>query len=305
MYNLCSKLSKFRSVRSMYKFDPLPGDIMVAGAPKTGTTWIQQILHQIRTKGDETFSDIYEVTWWLPYKFNKFEFDYNQKQPFGPPRILKTHELFEEAPIAKDTKVIVLVRNNLDAAWSFLKFMPDFFGKASDEVPLHIILPPEEPDPTRDRVMKSLGALAYFIASWWPHRNDPNVLWIHYEDLKKDLRYCIAKIAKFIEIPVTDQELDRIYSFSTFEYMAQHFEKFKGDMVKKQMALYLGKEEWKSEVGMIRIDGGQIGQGASGLSPEVAAKFQKVWERICTPVTGCKNYDELYKTASLLRDRNK
>lgn len=51
----------------MYKFDPLPGDIMVAGAPKTGTTWIQQILHQLRTKGDETFTDIYAVSWYSKY----------------------------------------------------------------------------------------------------------------------------------------------------------------------------------------------------------------------------------------------
>lgn len=87
--------------------------------------------------------------------------------------------------------------------------------------------------------------------------------------------------------------------------MAQHADKFKGDTIMKQMAKFLGQTEWEYEVGMVRTDGGQIGQGVSGLSPEVAAKFQKAWDRIVAPVTGCRNYAELYEAGSLLKGRNK
>ncbi len=32
--------------------------------------------------------------------------------------------------------------------------------------------------------MKRISAWPYFVISWWKHRNDANVLWLHYEDLK-------------------------------------------------------------------------------------------------------------------------
>lgn len=44
-------------------FSLQPHDIFVAGPVKCGTTWLQQIVHQIRTKGDESFRDIYDVVW--------------------------------------------------------------------------------------------------------------------------------------------------------------------------------------------------------------------------------------------------
>lgn len=36
-------------------YDPRPSDVVIVGPAKSGTTWLQQILHQIRTKGDENF----------------------------------------------------------------------------------------------------------------------------------------------------------------------------------------------------------------------------------------------------------
>lgn len=36
-------------------YDPRSTDVVIVGPAKSGTTWLQQILHQIRTKGDESF----------------------------------------------------------------------------------------------------------------------------------------------------------------------------------------------------------------------------------------------------------
>lgn len=41
-------------------------------------------------------------------------------------------------------------------------------------------------------------ALATFVQGWWPHRHHPNVLMIHFADMKKDLKGIVAKIAKFL-----------------------------------------------------------------------------------------------------------
>ena len=44
-------------------------------------------------------------------------------------------------------------------------------------------------------------------ASWYPHRKKENVLWIHYEDLKADLRKSIEMMSEFLGVGVGDQEL--------------------------------------------------------------------------------------------------
>ena len=46
-----------------------------------------------------------------------------------------------------------------------------------------------------------------YLASWYPHRKDENVLWLHYEDLKQDLKTCIKLISDFLGIGVNDEKL--------------------------------------------------------------------------------------------------
>lgn len=45
------------------------------------------------------------------------------------------------------------------------------------------------------------------LASWFPHRKDENVLWLHYEDLMQDLAGCVDLIADFLGIGGNDAEL--------------------------------------------------------------------------------------------------
>lgn len=45
------------------------------------------------------------------------------------------------------------------------------------------------------------------LVSWYPHRLDKNVLWLHYEDLIADMRKCIKIIAEFLDIGVDNSEL--------------------------------------------------------------------------------------------------
>ncbi len=42
-------------------FKPRPNDVFVVTSPKCGTTWMQQILHQLRSGGDMSFDDIDDV----------------------------------------------------------------------------------------------------------------------------------------------------------------------------------------------------------------------------------------------------
>lgn len=47
-------------------------------------------------------------------------------------------------------------------------------------------------------------------ASWYPHRLDENVLWIHFEDLKENLRACVRLVAEFLDIGKEDEKLQEL-----------------------------------------------------------------------------------------------
>ena len=57
------------------------------------------------------------------------------------------------------------------------------------------------------------------VLSWWPHRHEKNILMLHFEDRKKDLKSAIAKIASFIGVHLTDDIVAKIAETTTFETM--------------------------------------------------------------------------------------
>jgi len=264
------------------------------GPFKTGTTWLQQILHQIRTKGDEDFKDIYKVTWWLPYKSMKYDIDLNAEQVANP-RIYKCHDIYDLVPkVDNGMKYIVIARDPYDSQWSFIKFFLRFNG-ANEDVNEELALD-----------LFKLGLYFgndYFgiLTSWYQHRNDPNVLWIHYEDLKHDLRFCIEKIAEFINIPLAKEELTRVHDFCTFAYMSKHDDKFSADVMLEGIAKAIEADRWDPNCGMVRKDGGKIGEGRKSIGPKLKELIDDRWADTVGKELGFKDYDALLKEASFLK----
>ena len=64
-------------------FKPRSDDVFVATAPKCGTTWMQQILHQLRSGGDMSFEVICDV---IPYIESAYdvEIDLEAEHEFQP-----------------------------------------------------------------------------------------------------------------------------------------------------------------------------------------------------------------------------
>ena len=64
-------------------FKPRSDDVLVVTSPKCGTTWMQQILHQLRSGGDMSFDEINDV---VPFLENAYdtEIDLEAEHSFQP-----------------------------------------------------------------------------------------------------------------------------------------------------------------------------------------------------------------------------
>ena len=62
-------------------FVPRPTDVFVVSYPKCGTTWMKQIMHQLRSGGDMSYRDITDVVPWIDvaYRVGGNDFDIEQK----------------------------------------------------------------------------------------------------------------------------------------------------------------------------------------------------------------------------------
>ncbi|XP_077991765.1 sulfotransferase 1E1-like [Glandiceps talaboti] len=60
------------------------------------------------------------------------------------------------------------------------------------------------------------------VLSWWERRNEQNVLFIKYEDMRRDLRSSVQAIAEFIGKSPSPELIDKIVHLATFETMKKN-----------------------------------------------------------------------------------
>jgi hypothetical protein len=101
-----------------------PTDIFVTTAPKTGTTWLTQVLHQLRTGGDIEFDDIYQVVPWPPLCYD-LGMDCNMDQKAFP-RVFKTHQRL--SAVNPGGKYLCTVRDPVKTMISWWNFLGPVSG---------------------------------------------------------------------------------------------------------------------------------------------------------------------------------
>jgi hypothetical protein len=96
-------------------------DVLITTAPKAGTTWMQQILYQLKSGGDTSFSTIDEVVPWLelPRQQKPWRERLQQYNQMKDPRIFKTHCTFDQTPGADVANIVLTSRDPRDCCTSF------------------------------------------------------------------------------------------------------------------------------------------------------------------------------------------
>jgi hypothetical protein len=251
-----------RGVR--YQYHLRPDDIFVASYPKSGTTLMQMMLHQLKTSGEMDFHHINDVSPWFEVEIAH---ETLQHLELPSPRVLKTHLGYGQVP--RGARYIYLARDVRDVAWSAYHHSRLIMGAAP---PLELFM--EQFFAGRTKFRSWFG----HIESWWPHRNDDDVLFLRYEEVTADLEGTARRVAAFCGLEVREEEMPRIVERCGIEFMRRHEEKFDPRPVLR------GRRPGPSLSSVQFIREGKTGRGREVLSPAqkqlVASKLAALRQKV-------------------------
>ncbi len=265
--------------RRALAFTPQPTDVIITPYAKSGTTWVQQIVHGLRTRGDMQFSEITEVVPWIEMAYDLgMDLDLPQK---GFPRAFKSHLTWELVP--KGARYIYVMRDPKDVAVSMYHFLQGWWFE-SGAISLATF--------AREQFLKPQSPNAYWahIRSWWPHRHDSTVLFLCYEDMKQDLLATVQRIVTFIGCPL-DAELQGIVLHqSSLQFMQAHKQHFDDHLIRQARDAVCGLPPGGDSS---KVRTGNIGDHARELPADVSAECDRIWKEEIEATLGFATYADL------------
>jgi aryl sulfotransferase len=221
------------------RYKPRPGDVIVATAPKVGTTWTQRIVSMLIFQSAAP-APIMTTHPWVDCRFQiPIDVMIAMLEAQTHRRAMKSHLPFDALPIHDEVKYIHTARGGLDACFSFhnhfLNFTPQFVGNIQ-----HIAeqdgdaagSPPPPPEDPREFFLSWIEqhdsdvvpvADAFFDLerSYWSERQRGNLLMVHYNDLKADLAGEMKRIAAFLGIETPAALWPELVEAAGFENMKE------------------------------------------------------------------------------------
>lgn len=257
-------------------YKPDPTDVFIVTPPKCGTTWMQQIVHGLRTRGSMDFDEICRVVPWINMAHD-VGIDLYAPQ-VADPRAFKTHSTLAEAP--KGGKYIVVVRDPGDALLSDYHFFEGMFFE-------------------RGSVTLEAFARGYFfplreiwshVLSFWDRRGDDDVLPLCYENIKTDLPGTIERVANFIGIGLDDELRQIVVRQSDITFMQAHQEQFEDHITRTARCAAM---RLPLDGRLNKVRNGQVGESRKHLSDEIRKELDDVWRAEITATIGLNSYEDL------------
>ncbi|XP_033958680.1 amine sulfotransferase-like [Pseudochaenichthys georgianus] len=191
-------------------------DVFVVTYPKSGTSWMQQILLLLEAKGD--LADISRLSSssnadlmpWIEVNGNRQAFITTPS-----PRMRVSHLQHQFMPSAlsqKKGKVIYVARNPKDILVSYF-----YFHKLAK-----MLETPKDFDDFFEKFMRGdVFGCSWFehVKTWYSHKDDMNMLFITYEEMIQDLPSAVQRIAVFLEKELNPEQLANVVKHSTFNNM--------------------------------------------------------------------------------------
>ena len=252
-------------IEKLKNFKVRADDIWVVSYPKCGTHWTMQLLRLILNSGKASSKNIMETVLWLE-AFNK-DSPYNTELDLDvlpSPRAFKSHFPYNMMPcgqpsatpgkyiyVSRNPKDVVVSYYHHDRGWQFNPLLEwDQYFEVFMQGKVHF------------------GDFFDHVLGWWAHRDDDNVLFLKYEDMKKDLSSTVATIANFVGKNISKEVVDDIAHQATFDNMKRDsFADCK----------WVDKARRPEESSFLRK--GMVGDWKNYFTPEQEARLDAVYEK--------------------------
>lgn len=202
-------------IEELIDYRPCELDIFIVTYPKCGTTWTQYMVWEILNKGAVPPSPNQIMFKHCPF----LEFTgVKVLEDLPIPRVAKTHLPFNLQPYSPQAKYIYIARNPWDCCASYY---------------FHHKLDPGMPDLSFDEYFQQFinGELGWgdccdHILSWFVHKNDSNILFMTFEDMKRNTKEALLRVAKFLgdsyyEDLQDEEILQNCLKYTDFKYLKQ------------------------------------------------------------------------------------
>ncbi|MDB5443268.1 MAG: hypothetical protein JWP73_1644 [Phenylobacterium sp.] len=274
-------------VAGVQSYRPRPSDVVISPYSKCGTTWLQQIFHTLRTRGEMDFDDISRVVPWIETAaIVGVDLEAPQR---AEPRGFKSHLGYDRIP--KGARYIVALREPKDALVSMYRFMEGWLIEPG------AISMDQFAAGWLGRVAAGTDIWRHLL-SWWDQRDNPDVLLLSYEHMNAEPEVAVRRVAAFCGIDLDAELLALTLENSSLPFMLRHKDKFDDILMRTASERRCNVPPGGDSA---KVRKGGVGGHKQELSPAVVAAMDAQWAALVTPVTGFADYASL---DAALRTRN-
>jgi len=209
------------SVAAAVAYAPRAEDVFVATQMKCGTTWMQHVAYEVLRRGGgdivERGATLYALSPWIEGRRSVPLAEAPLVGTERPSRIIKTHLPAPLCPAGADARFIYVARHPISCFASCMDFVATNVGAMAPALPAY------EAWFTSPDLMW-WGTWPDHVQGWWERaQRDGNVLFVHFEDMKRDLPAIVRQVEGFLGVaPLTEGERARVVEKCGFAYMQDH-----------------------------------------------------------------------------------
>lgn len=204
-------------------YAPTSQDIFVTTQMRCGTTWMQQIVFEVVTDGRGDLSDagyghLYAVSPWID-AVNSVSMEHAPLVGVPAARIIKSHLPVALSPYSPDAKFIYVTRHPAACFASIVDYFRTLNGPLTPSTATLVDWF------CSDRMYWS--PWPDHVAGWWDWSvSRPNVLFVHFEDMRRDLGRTVDDVAAFLGRRLSPEARARVVEKCGFTYMQAREDQF-------------------------------------------------------------------------------